>query len=41
MRVALPAVVHDFGDYVILDEHLEWKKSIAFRGPSRLRVRRG
>jgi len=41
MRVALPALLAKFGDYVIVDEQLEWKKSIAFRGPCRLRIRRG
>jgi cytochrome P450 len=40
MRVALPALVAAFGDYVIVDDQLEWKKSIAFRGPSRLRISR-
>lgn len=41
MRVALPALVGAFGDYALLDDELEWKTSIAFRGPSRLRIRRG
>jgi len=40
-RIALPALVSALGDYVVLDDQLEWKTSIAFRGPSRLRVRRG
>jgi hypothetical protein len=39
MRVALPAVVRAFGDYEVVEDQLEWKTSIAFRGPSRLRIR--
>ena len=41
MRVALPALVRALGDYAVLEDQLQWKTSIAFRGPSRLRVRRG
>lgn len=41
LRIALPALLREFGDYVIAEDDLEWKTSIAFRGPSRLRIRRG
>jgi cytochrome P450 len=40
MRIALPALLRTFGDCVILEDQLDWKRSIAFRGPSRLRIRR-
>jgi cytochrome P450 len=38
MRVALPAVVRALGDYAVVEDQLAWKRSIAFRGPSRLVV---
>jgi cytochrome P450 len=40
MRIALPAVVDAFGDYAIDETRLEWKTSIAFRGPTRLPIQR-
>lgn len=41
MRVAMPALLDALGNYGIVEDQLAWKRSVAFRGPSRLRVRRG
>jgi cytochrome P450 len=41
LRVALPKVLSALGDHQLDEERLEWKRSIAFRGPTRLVVRRG
>jgi cytochrome P450 len=38
LRTALPAVVEALGDYTVDD--VSWKTSLAFRSPTRLRVRR-
>jgi cytochrome P450 len=40
MRVALPAVLEAFGDYAIDEGRMDWKRSIAFRGPSAMPIER-
>jgi cytochrome P450 len=39
LRIALPAIVEALGDYTV-DEGVTWKRSLAFRSPTRLAVRR-
>lgn len=41
LRVGLQLVVETFGDYTIDDDNIAWKKSLAFRGPTRLPIRPG
>lgn len=41
MRVALHAFLENFGDYTIDMDQVEWKQSIALRGPTKLPVHRG
>lgn len=40
LRIALPAIVEEFGDYTIDDEQIEWKQLSTFRGPTTLRIER-
>lgn len=40
MKISLRAFVEAFGDYTIDPDQIEWKQSIALRGPSRLPVNR-
>ncbi len=40
LRVALPAIVDEFGDYTIDRADVTWKQLSTFRGPTRLRVTR-
>jgi cytochrome P450 len=39
LRLALPAILDAVGDYEIDEAHLEWKRSLAFRSPTRLPIR--
>lgn len=36
MRIGLSAFVEAFGDYTVDDDQVEWKTSLALRGPTRL-----
>lgn len=40
LGVALPAILEALGDYTLDDDAIDWKTSLAFRGPTRLCVAR-
>lgn len=41
LRIGLPAVLAEFGDYTLDEAEITWKASLAFRGPTHLPVTRG